>query len=214
MKFKLSRSHDININPSKLHERRCCQCWLIKQRCTESSKTCLPPKMYLNDHAIFNFKCVCVCACVHVWCNPKEKGRINTCWWTSFMDKVKCRKTLMVAKTTAPFACWSLSSRRFMMSNISLLSEGTYLLTNSSTMHWAHSLNTLILQRIWQTFAFSEPHRSTNNTSALLLNDFYIHDRKHTMHNLKKSIFSTMLYNWGILHMHYEGKSLQFFQSI
>lgn len=72
--------------------------------------------------------------------------RIHTCWWTSAIDKVKCRNTFVVAKTTAPFACWSLSSRRFIISNISLLSDGTYLATNSSTTHWDHSLNSLMLQ--------------------------------------------------------------------
>lgn len=62
------------------------------------------------------------------------------------MDNVNWRNNLIVANTTAPFACWSLSSSRFMMSNISLLSEGTYLATNSRTVHCAHSLNSLILQ--------------------------------------------------------------------
>lgn len=81
---------------------------------------------------------------------------IHTCWWTSAIDKVNCRNTLTVAKTTAPFACWSLSSRRFIISNISLLSEGMYLATNSSTRHCAHSLNSLMLQvkniRNWLVF--------------------------------------------------------------
>lgn len=80
-----------------------------------------------------------------------KKGRMFqtgiTCWWTSVMDRVICRNNLMVAKTTAPFACWSLSSRRFMMSKISSLSAGTYLETNSKTIHCAHSLNSLILNQ-------------------------------------------------------------------
>lgn len=71
---------------------------------------------------------------------------IATCWWTSVIDIVKCRNTLIVAKTTAPFACWSLSSRKFIMSKISLLSPGIYLDTTSSTRHCAHSLKSLILQ--------------------------------------------------------------------
>jgi len=70
---------------------------------------------------------------------------IHTCWCTSAIDKVKCRNTFVVAKTTAPFACCSLSSRRFIISNISLLSDGMYLATNSITRHCAHSLNSLML---------------------------------------------------------------------
>lgn len=82
---------------------------------------------------------------LHLW---KYNGcnKLCTCWWTSVIDIVKWRKTLIVAKTTAPFACWSLSSSRFIMSKISLLSDGRNFDTNSRTKHCAHSLNSLILQ--------------------------------------------------------------------
>ena len=68
-----------------------------------------------------------------------------TCWWTSVIDIVKWRNTLIVDKTTAPFAWWSLSSSRFIMSKISLLSDGRNFDANSRTRHCAHSLNSLIL---------------------------------------------------------------------
>lgn len=87
---------------------------------------------------------------IRIFLMIKDKGGgLCTCWWTSVMESVNCRNTLTVARTTAPLACWSLSSNRFIMSKISLLSDGTYFTANSSMRHCAHSLNSLILQ--WNT---------------------------------------------------------------
>ena len=74
-----------------------------------------------------------------------EKQPSFTCWWTSAMDMVKFRNTLIVASTTALFACCNRSSSKFMISNVSFGSAGRYFATSSRTRHCAHSLKSLIL---------------------------------------------------------------------
>mmetsp|Transcript_46004 Transcript_46004/g.114139 ORF Transcript_46004/g.114139 Transcript_46004/m.114139 type:complete len:250 (-) Transcript_46004:716-1465(-) len=61
--------------------------------------------------------------------------REKTCWCTAGMSCVRLRNTLVAPSTTAELECRSLSSRRFMMLNVSACEEGLYRASNSSTTH-------------------------------------------------------------------------------